>query len=88
MRVKVQFRVNRVTGEVETFQVDHEGSRDSAADHDRKHEDIAAEIGRVLARFPGIDEISGAALPQTSSEATSEAPAEEESQNKRERRTQ
>jgi hypothetical protein len=58
MEVKVRFRFNMTTGEVEEFLVDDVNSRLPEAEHNREHERIAIEIGRVIARNPGLEELS------------------------------
>ncbi|MFF4274618.1 hypothetical protein [Streptomyces sp. NPDC001536] len=57
MRVRVRFRFNTETGEVELFQVDDIGSG-SGPEHDAEHDRISAELGRVLARRPDVEEVS------------------------------
>ena len=43
MRVKVRFRFNALTGEVEAFEVDDLRDGPRLADHDARHERAAAE---------------------------------------------
>ncbi|KUN02856.1 hypothetical protein AQI95_25325 [Streptomyces yokosukanensis] len=57
MRVRVEFRYNAETGEVELFQVDDIGRTTRIEDHDATHEEIAYAIGRVLDRRPGVAEV-------------------------------
>ncbi|MFD3835585.1 hypothetical protein ACFWWC_04915 [Streptomyces sp. NPDC058642] len=57
MRVRVRFRFNTETGEVELFQVDDIGSG-SGPEHDAEHDRISAELGQVLARRPDVEEVS------------------------------
>lgn len=57
MRVRVRFRFNTDTGEVELFQVDDIGAG-SGPEHDAEHDRISAELGQVLARRPDVEEIS------------------------------
>ncbi len=58
MDVKVRFRFNKKSGEVEMFEVDHEGPKNqSEAEHNREHDRIAAELGRVIERNPHVTEI-------------------------------
>ena len=63
MRVKVRFRFNSVTGEVEAFDVDdmHDGPR--LADHDARHERAAAEVGRVVEANALIEEVAPGTAP-------------------------
>jgi hypothetical protein len=62
MQIKVRFRFNKRTGEVEEFHVDQESTLPSV-EHDREHDRVAAEIGRVLERDPRVDEITSNAAP-------------------------
>ncbi|GGQ21944.1 hypothetical protein GCM10010266_51310 [Streptomyces griseomycini] len=57
MRVRVEFRYNAETGEVELFRVDDIGGTTRIQDHDATHDGIAHAIGRVLDRRPGVEEI-------------------------------
>lgn len=58
MRVKVRFRFNAATGEVEAFEVDdmHDGPR--LADHDARHDRAAAEVARVVEANALIEEVA------------------------------
>jgi hypothetical protein len=62
MEVKVRFRFNKITGEVEEFIVDDVDSRLPEPEHNREHERIATEIGRVIARNPGLEELKPSAI--------------------------
>ena len=78
MDVRVRFRFNKATGEVELFEIDDEGTtRLPLADHDREHDRIAAEVGRVIEHDAQVDEVLPGAAPVTSSRT---APAGEEAQ--------
>ncbi|MBX7548349.1 hypothetical protein [Streptomyces sp. NPDC004232] len=57
MRVRVEFRYNAETGEVELFRVDDIGRATRVGDHDATHDEIAHGIGRVLDRRPGVEEV-------------------------------
>lgn len=57
MRVRVEFRYNAETGEVELFQVDDIGRTTRVQDHDAVHEQIAFDLGRVLDRGPRVEEV-------------------------------
>ncbi|AOY78731.1 hypothetical protein BJP36_01325 [Moorena producens JHB] len=58
MDVKVIFRFNKVTGEVEIFQVDDQGRMSlPEAEHNREHDRIAAELGNIIERNPQIMEV-------------------------------
>ncbi len=65
MKVQVRFRFNKTTGEVEEFLIDEQGSQLSEVEHNREHDRIAHEIGRVVARHPGIQEIHSGSGPTT-----------------------
>ncbi len=83
MKVKVLFRFNKQTGEVEEFIVDDVDSRLPEAEHNRQHDRIAAEVGRVVERYPHIDEIlPGAAAPPKTPRENEEDPGEEKDSNK------
>jgi hypothetical protein len=58
MRVRVKLRFNKLTGEVEEFLVDDQDlPRLPAAEHNRQHDRIAAEVGGVLERHPAVTEV-------------------------------
>jgi hypothetical protein len=57
MRVRVRFRYNSRTGEVEMFTVEAVDADVSTADHDRRHDAATTEIAGVVDRHPLIDEI-------------------------------
>lgn len=63
MRVKVRFRYNSVTGEVETFDVAdmHDGPR--LADHDARHDRATADIAGVIEANALIEEVAPGAEP-------------------------
>ncbi|MEU9478257.1 hypothetical protein [Streptomyces sp. NPDC048191] len=71
MRVRVRFRFNAASGEVELFQVEDVdagragGARTPGAEHDAEHDRISAEIGAVAASRPEVEEVlpAGAAFP-------------------------
>lgn len=56
MRVRVRFRFNTETGQVEVFQVDDVGGHRSI-DHDAEHEEIAHQIGSLLERRVTVEEV-------------------------------
>ena len=52
MRVKVRFRINVETGEVEEFLITDLGTDvETAADHDAAHDAIAYEVGKLVERL-------------------------------------
>lgn len=65
MRVKVRFRFNSVTGEVEAFQVDdlRDGAR--LPDHDARHERAAADVARIAEAHALIEEVAPGTAPLT-----------------------
>ena len=64
MDVKVRFRFNQVTGEVEVFEVTDEGAmRLPEAEHNREHDRIAAELGNIIERNPHIMEVFANDIP-------------------------
>jgi hypothetical protein len=68
MKVQVRFRFNKETGEVEDFLIDDQASQLPEAEHNREHDRIATDIGRVVERHPRIQEIhpgSSIATPLT-----------------------
>lgn len=58
MDFHVRFRFNKVTGEVEAFDVEDLGSGLPIEEHNRHHDRVASEIGRVIDRDPQVAEIS------------------------------
>lgn len=58
MRVKVRFRFNAVTGEVEAFEVDDLRDGPRLADHDARHDRAAAEVARVVEVNALIEEVA------------------------------
>ncbi|MGW4064341.1 hypothetical protein ACWEGE_39060 [Amycolatopsis sp. NPDC004747] len=60
MRVKVRFRVNSLTGEVETFLIE-DISTEPEPEHDATHDRIAHEVGKVVARRPAPEQVPGGA---------------------------
>jgi len=56
--VKVRFRFNKATGEVEVFEVEDQGVMHlSEAEHNSLHDRIAADVGRVIERNPHVIEV-------------------------------
>ena len=51
MRVRVSFRVNTTTGEVETFLIEDTGT-EIEPEHEATHDRIAYEVGRIVERRP------------------------------------
>ena len=67
MRYRVEFRYREDTGEVELLQVDAVEDGQRAADHDERHDRVAAELASVVEQYAVIDEIASptAAVRQT-----------------------
>jgi hypothetical protein len=76
MRVKVRFRFNAVTGEIEAFEVDdmHDGPR--VADHDARHDRAAADVARIVEANALIVELTPGTIP-VAIEATQGTPGAE-----------
>lgn len=83
MRVKVRFRFNAVTGDVEAFEVDdmHDGPR--LADHDARHDRAANDVARVIEANALIEEVAPGTAPVSTAvtraapQTETEAPAAE-----------
>jgi hypothetical protein len=58
MDLTIRFRFNKLTGEIEEFQVDAARDDRSNADHNAEHERLAAEIGRVVDGHPRLIEVA------------------------------
>lgn len=76
MRVKVRFRFNSATGEVEAFEVDDLQDGPRLADHDARHDRAAADVARVVEANALIVEVAPGAAPVATEVTT--APPEEE----------
>lgn len=82
MRVRVRFRVNSKTGEVELFLVE-DISTGVEPDHDAVHDRIAYEVGKMVERRPAPEQV----VPGTGADAapltyipTDELPGEHDQQ--------
>jgi hypothetical protein len=60
MRVRVNFRVNTETGEVEEFLIE-DISTEAEPEHDAVHDRIAVEVGKVVERRPAPQQVTGPA---------------------------
>jgi FtsH ternary system domain X3 len=58
MRVRVRFRYDPQTGQVEYFRVDDISGNPPRADHDETHDRIAAEVAGVIETGALIDEVT------------------------------
>ncbi|GGK97257.1 hypothetical protein Sme01_35740 [Sphaerisporangium melleum] len=63
MRVKVRFRYDPATGQVEFFQVDDVSTGPREAGHDETHDRVSAEIAGVVERDARIDEVPPGTAP-------------------------
>jgi hypothetical protein len=75
MRVKVTFRVNTETGEVEFFQVDDMGRTRQIPNHDERHEEIALAIAQVIDSRADVSEVFGVPVPAPGAQPTPQIPA-------------
>jgi hypothetical protein len=85
MDVNVRFRFNKVTGQVEVFDIEDRGTqRLPEAEHNRTHDRIAATIGGVIERNPRVVEISpGMPEPSKGSETAAQPEGLSEEQDKK-----
>ena len=58
MRVRVSFRVNTRTGEVEHFLIEDTGTG-IEPEHEAKHDRIAYEVGQIVERRPAPEQVVG-----------------------------
>jgi hypothetical protein len=73
MKVKVKYRFNKATGQVEVLEIDDWESTLPQDEHNREHDRIAAEIGNVVERDPRIIEVlPGAGPPPVDRETSGE----------------
>jgi hypothetical protein len=64
VRVRVRFRYNAETGEVETFIVEDIGGDERAVDHDALHDRITSDVARIIERDALIEEVLPGAVPE------------------------
>jgi len=86
MRVRVRFRYNRETGEVEMFRVDDIEGGLRAPDHDARHERVARDVGRAIVEGNPLIEELPPDLAAQSGERVAPAPAPEPGQEEGQRR--
>jgi hypothetical protein len=53
----LRFRFNKQTGEVEEFVVELPQSDVPLSEHNRRHDDLAVELGQLLEQYPHIREV-------------------------------
>jgi hypothetical protein len=84
MRVKVRFRFNAATGEVEAFEVDDLQDGPRLADHDARHDRAAADVARVVEANALIDEVAPGTEQVTvvTTRTEDEAPARQPERNR------
>lgn len=58
MRVRVSFRVDTTTGEVQEFLVEDVGT-EPEPEHEAVHDQIAYEVGKVVERRPAPQQVVG-----------------------------
>lgn len=77
MRVRVRFRYRADTGQVELYEVEEVGSGPRAADHDARHDGVAAALARLVEDNALIEEVHGDTRPRRSEphRSTAEEPA-------------
>jgi hypothetical protein len=63
MRVRVRFRYNAETGEVEAFVVEDAGGSRHGRDHDAVHDAATADVARIIERNALIEEVPDGQLP-------------------------
>ncbi len=63
MRVRVRFRFDPETGEVQTFLVEDVDHRAPTAGHDARHDRAAAEVGRVIEQHAVVEQLPAGAVP-------------------------
>jgi hypothetical protein len=66
MRVRVKFRVNSETGDVEEFLIEDISTADEP-EHDAVHDRIAVEVGKVVERRPAPAQVTDAGAGPASS---------------------
>jgi hypothetical protein len=71
VRVRVRFRFNAESGEVEVFQVDDLRDGPPLADHDARHDRAAFDVARVIENNPLIEEVSPAPYVETTAPPSS-----------------
>jgi FtsH ternary system domain X3 len=72
VRVRVRFRYNADTGEVETFIVEDIGGDERAVDHDGMHDRITSDVARIIERDALIEEVLPGAVPELNRRRTTQ----------------
>jgi hypothetical protein len=83
MRVRVRFRYNAETGEVEAFVVEDVGGTRHGRDHDAVHDAVTSDVARIIEQNALIEEVPQGQMPapprriqRPADEATAERPAQ------------
>ncbi len=74
MRVRVRFRFNSDTGEVEVFEVDDARVGPPDFDHDERHDAASLEVARVVDPHPTVTEVAPNSTTRVSAEPEQAAP--------------
>jgi hypothetical protein len=91
MAFRVSVRIDQRTGQFELFQVDDLGQLGDPAEHNDRHEQVAEDLGRLVARRPEVEEIPAKGVDPRAlavPEMPSEEQDEQESATDRDRRAQ
>lgn len=88
MRLRVRFRFNAETGEVETFLVEDIDGRAPAADHDARHDRAAADVGRVVERHALVEQVPAGTERAPDHAELHTAPPEQEKQDEAPKRVE
>ena len=83
MRVRVNFRVNTETGEVEEFVIEDVGT-EREPEHEAIHDRIATDVGKVVERRPAPEQIVPGEAPPLMYQPTDSLPAIPEQEKARE----
>jgi hypothetical protein len=86
VRVRVKFRYNADTGEVEVFEVDDLRDGPRLADHDVRHDRAASDVARIVEANALIEETlpapRSAAVPETATQGTPEEERKDRERNR------
>jgi hypothetical protein len=80
MPYRITARLNTRTGEFEIFQVDALENNQPIARHNANHEDVADEVGRLVERRPGVEEVNEEGRPDWAAVPLRQPAAEQETQ--------
>ena len=88
MDVIVSFRFNKLTGEVEVFDVDDIASTLTGEEHNRHHDGVTAEIGQSVVRNFRVAELTPAEARDTDTSPESDSQEREQARHEGERSRQ